>query len=188
MQIYMSRHGESVNNTLGIIGGDSSITENGKKYSLFLSKFFHSSPTPITIWTSSLKRTKETALHLTGTKIELNNLNEIHSGQFEELSIKNIQTYYPTIYKIRNKNKLHNRYPCGESYTDLQHRVIPSLESIDMNKNGILIIIAHQAVCRVIYSYFTKELLVNCVNKNIDLHTLYKLTKYNTFTPIQSNI
>ena len=40
MHIYMSRHGESVNNTLNIIGGDCNITDKGKEYGKILGKYF----------------------------------------------------------------------------------------------------------------------------------------------------
>ena len=40
MRIYITRHGESLNNTLNIIGGNCSITEDGKKYSQSLANYF----------------------------------------------------------------------------------------------------------------------------------------------------
>ena len=38
--IFFSRHGESVYNTLDLIGGDSPLSEKGAKYGEWLKKFF----------------------------------------------------------------------------------------------------------------------------------------------------
>jgi broad specificity phosphatase PhoE len=189
MTIYMSRHGESLNNVLNIIGGDCHLSERGKKYNKFLCNFFVKKK--ISVWTSSLKRTKETAIGISDDTITCVNLNEIDSGNFDGLTIDNIKTNYPLQYKIRNDNKLSKSYPNGESYLDLQERVISVLKYIDMSLNtslgSNLLIIGHQAVCRVIYSYFTQIPLEECINTKIELHTLYEFG-CNNFMPILSNI
>ncbi len=174
MHIYMSRHGESINNILNIIGGDCNITEKGKEYSKILGKYFAN--TTLDVYTSKLKRTKETAAFITSNPIELSDLNEIHSGDFEGLLLDDIITNFPDLYEIRNKDKLNNRYPNGENYNDLYNRVIVALDTITKSDKKILII-GHQAVCRVIYSYFTKTPLSECVDVKIDLHSLYELKK-----------
>jgi len=173
----MSRHGESVNNTLNIIGGNSHLSNKGKKYSDFLSEYFIHEE--LTVWISDLTRTKETvstlASTLSSTPTIWKNLNEINAGDFDGLILDNIKAYYPKLYQTRNNDKLNKSYPNGESYIDLQKRVVKVLKNINMEKNDILLIVAHQAVCRVIYSYFTKEPLSDCTNIDIDLHTIYEL-------------
>jgi 6-phosphofructo-2-kinase/fructose-2,6-biphosphatase 2 len=191
MHIYISRHGESLNNTLDIIGGDTSITKRGLKYSMYLSKYFKNitSNCQVQIWTSTLKRTLETSENIEGSKSHFKNLDEIYAGDFEHMSIDSIKLKYPDIFIRRNKDKINNSYPRGESYSDLKSRVFPLLNYINMNQDGVLLIIAHQAICRVIYSYFTKIPLDKCVNKKIDLHTLYKLnTTTNLFSEIKSSL
>ena len=111
------------------------------------------------------------------------NLNEIHSGDFEGMSLDTIKNNYPDLYEFRNKDKINNSYPNGESYNDLYNRVSIALDNIskynsDISfgaRSDIILIIGHQAVCRVIYSYFTKKPLSECINVDINLHTLYKL-------------
>ena len=44
--IYLSRHGESLNNLYGRIGGDKGLSERGQKYAKELSKFFNSLKLP----------------------------------------------------------------------------------------------------------------------------------------------
>ena len=185
MNIYISRHGESVNNVKNIIGGDCYITEKGRQYSKFLGKYFNNKK--IFVWTSSLKRTKETADRIVADKKEWKELDEIHSGDYEGMSITDIQDIHPEKYNIRNFDKVRNSYPNGETYIDLQKRVYPILDTINMNNNDILLIIAHKAVCRVIYSYFTKKSLDDCVDIEIYLHTLYKIDGPKV-TLIRSNV
>lgn len=181
MHIYMSRHGESINNTLNIIGGDSNLSKKGIEYSKYLGNYFHTTK-QLSVWTSNLKRTQETASFINSKKLSFKNLNEIDSGNFDGLILENIMKYYPNEYLIRNNDKLNQSYPNGENYLDLQKRVTKVLELINIENDGTILIIAHQAVCRVIYSYFTKKPLSECTNIKIDLHTLYKFSE-NSFTP-----
>ena len=185
MYIYMSRHGESVNNMLNIIGGNCGITEKGKEYRQFLGDYFSDEPN-LTVWTSELIRTKETASEISATQVAWEHLNEIHAGDFNGFILDDVKNNYPDLYHRRNNDKLHKSYPNGESYLDLQKRVVNVLDKIDMSSDDILLIVAHQAVCRVIYSYFTKTPLSECTNMKIDLHTLYKLQEDNLFSPILS--
>jgi len=185
MHIYMTRHGESINNINNVIGGDCHISERGQTYSNFLSDYFSSLNSEVTVWTSELKRTKETAANISSPGMHWKPLNEIDAGDFDGLVLDNIMADYPELYRSRNNDKLNKSYPNGESYLDLQKRVIKILTKIDMTQNGTLLIVAHQAVCRVIYSYFTKTPLSECINTAIDLHTIYKLSN-NKFIPIRS--
>jgi broad specificity phosphatase PhoE len=175
MIIYVSRHGESVNNVKGVIGGDCHITESGQEYGKFLASYFKN--VQIMIWTSELKRTQETAAYLKNNKQnnikKWKDLNEIYSGYFDNWSLEKIKQKYPDIYAHRNSDKINNKYPNGESYKDLEKRVTSVINKIDDKNNGILLIIAHKAVCRVIKSLLTQMSLKTVKNKNIDLHTLY---------------
>ncbi len=62
--IWLSRHGESEFNKGDRIGGDSSLTEEGAEYSRRLADWVMQQSTedrPLIVWTSTLKRTIETA-------------------------------------------------------------------------------------------------------------------------------
>ena len=172
MQIYFTRHGQSVNNVKKIIGGDSILTEDGKRYRDILGEYFKTTKNLI-VWTSKLKRTIETSEKIDAPKEHLENLNEIHSGDFENFNLGVIKKEYTKNYIHRNQDKINRSYPNGESYTDLQKRVNEILEKIDINQEGTLLIISHQAVSRVIYSFFTKKKLDP--NMRIELNMLYKL-------------
>ena len=172
MKIYFSRHGESVNNKMNIIGGDCSLSENGRNYSNNLKEHFNNTK-DLKILTSKLKRTIETAEKINAPKEHLEELNEIYSGDFENFNLDFIQKEYDDIYTYRNEDKINRSYPNGENYNDLQKRVTKVLEKIDLSKDGTLLIISHKAVSRIIYSFFTKTILDP--NLKIELNILYML-------------
>jgi broad specificity phosphatase PhoE len=177
----MSRHGESINNIKGVIGGDCHISKRGEKYRDFLGRYFKN--VKITVLTSKLSRTKETAARITSNPIECGKLNEIHAGDFEGLYLDNIKANYPELYIKRNNDKVNNNYPNGENYKDVYNRVSDVLDTI--KATDTILIIGHQAVCRAIYAYFTNTDLSECVNIDIDLHTIYEL-KGDKFISISS--
>lgn len=68
--IYISRHGQSIFNTLGKIGGNSDITDLGDKYARKLADWLEentSASDEIVVWTSTLKRCECTTESLTLT-------------------------------------------------------------------------------------------------------------------------
>lgn len=46
-------------------------------------------------------------------------------GDCEALSYEQIQEKFPKEFALRDQNKYHYRYPRGESYEDLVHRLEP---------------------------------------------------------------
>lgn len=63
--IYLCRHGESEMNVEHRIGGDSSLSERGRIFSDKLGRFVaeneKNNRTQLSVWTSELKRTQQTA-------------------------------------------------------------------------------------------------------------------------------
>lgn len=173
--IYIIRHGESVNNTLDIIGGNCNLTENGRKYAFSIGKKFRSMSQIPEVWTSNLKRTIETAECIGLPYKKWSGLNEISSGLYEGMKIEDIKRNFYKEYTARNSDKLNNMYPLGENYKMLADRVITVLDNIDMLSNVPLLIICHKAVGRVVYSYLTKTKIEDCVNRKNDLHKITKL-------------
>lgn len=182
----MTRHGESIDNTMNIIGGDCNITENGKKYALFLAKALEAENKleNVIVWTSNLKRTKETAQYFPRVE-SYDELNEIYSGDFEGMSLEDIRREFPYIYRYRHADKVNNKYPKGENYEELKRRVSALLDTIELKENENLLIVAHQATCRAIWSYFSDKPLKECVDLPVNIHTLYKLEN-KEFIPVCS--
>ena len=66
--IYITRHGESQHNVLGLIGGDSELSPQGLRYAKALAKFIEEEDEfkgekaeHLTVWTSTMRRTIQTA-------------------------------------------------------------------------------------------------------------------------------
>lgn len=170
--IYITRHGESINNSLSVIGGDCDLTDKGKEYGFKLRDFFSSFST-LDVWTSSLIRTRKTAECIGFPYIKHTNLDEINAGDFDGMVLTNIKNLFPIEYKKRNGDKLNNCYPNGESYKDLYKRVYSVIDKIDLESTIPLLIICHKAVFRVIYSILTKINLKKCTELKIPLHQLF---------------
>ena len=124
---------------------------------------------------SCLKRTKQTAKHFTQKKIESRLLNEIHGGICENLSYDEIEEKYPNITTDRKKDKLRFRYPQGESYLDLLERLRYFVLQLTSYNKPILIV-AHNAIIKVLLGYFEEEKHEDIPHSDIDLNTVIKLT------------
>jgi broad specificity phosphatase PhoE len=96
----------------------------------------------------------KTAIAIKGAKVlEWRSLRDIDLGICDALTYDQIQTHFPDEFKSRTKNKMTYRYPGGESYTDLLHRLEPVLFEME-RATSPLVIVAHQAVLRCLYAYF----------------------------------
>ena len=132
--IYLSRHGQSEFNVTGQIGGDSPITETGQHYAIKLSEFMNAEipfDKPLALWTSTLRRTVQTATPIKRAIHKWRVLDEIDAGECDGLTYKEIAERNPTLYTNREKDKLRCRYPGGESYLDLIVRLEPIFVEIE---------------------------------------------------------
>ncbi|CAG8384614.1 unnamed protein product [Penicillium salamii] len=180
--IWLSRHGESEFNLSGAIGGDSNISERGEAYARALPELMRKSGIPentkIVIWTSTLKRTIQSARHLkaeTGyEKLEWKALDELDSGVCDGLTYEQIAEKYPEDFAARDEDKYNYRYRGGESYRDVVIRLEPIIMELERSEN--VIIVTHQAVLRCIYAYFMNVPQEQSPWMEVPLHTLIKLT------------
>ncbi|PCH00422.1 Bifunctional 6-phosphofructo-2-kinase/fructose-2, 6-bisphosphate 2-phosphatase [Penicillium occitanis (nom. inval.)] len=180
--IWLSRHGESEYNLTGKIGGDSDISTRGEAYARALPGLLKQSGVPpgtkLTIWTSTLKRTIQTARHLAAEtgydKLEWKALDELDSGVCDGLTYEEIAEKYPEDFAARDEDKYNYRYRGGESYRDVVIRLEPIIMELERSEN--IIIVTHQAVLRCIYSYFHNMSQEQSPWMEVPLHTLIKLT------------
>lgn len=196
--IFVSRHGESIDNLKGKIGGDSNLTERGKKYSIALEKFvrekqkefkqnmkfdnddFDSNATDhkVTVISSMLKRSVQTAEAFNDSNNydlkQLRLLNELGSGKFDGMTYQEIAQKYPEEFENRIKNKLTYRYPGlgGESYLDVISRLKPVINEIERSKSHLMII-SHRVVCRILMAYFLNLQKDSIGDLDIPLHSVY---------------
>lgn len=173
---YLSRHGQSEYNLLGKIGGDAGLTEAGLEYARRLADFARDVvgtqvvkdeetgeekriPCPARLWTSTLRRTKETAQFIrretikshkwdNGDEVEWiqfqararRNLDELYAGMCDGLTYKEIEEKYPDEFARRQEDKLTYRYPRGESYMDVTLRLETIVLDIERTREPILIV------------------------------------------------
>ena len=155
---YLTRHGQSEYNLLGKIGGDSGLTPAGVEYARRLAQFakehiagaaVNSSEKdngqdnddnvgkegkverPCRLWTSTLRRTKETAQFIEHNtfdhtfdngefgewvqfrRMPRRNLDELYAGVCDGMTYKEIEDVYPEEFARRQQDKLAYRYPRG---------------------------------------------------------------------------
>jgi len=177
--IWLSRHGESEYNLLGRIGGDADLSERGKEYARKLPDLVRQSvgdDRPLTVWTSTLKRTIATAKHLPAAynQLQWKALDELDSGVCDGLTYAEIEQRYPADFAARDEDKYNYRYRGGESYRDVVIRLEPIIMELERSEN--ILIVTHQAVLRCIYAYFKEKNQAESPWMAVPLHTLIKLT------------
>ncbi|GAV29494.1 hypothetical protein PMKS-002995 [Pichia membranifaciens] len=174
--IWLSRHGESQYNLEGKIGGDASLSERGVKYSYKLVELVNKyipNHDKLEVWTSTLKRTQQTAKFLPYPQKQWKALDELDAGSCDGLTYEEIAEKYPDDFKARDDNKFEYRYPGGESYRDVITRLEPIIMALENQEN--VLVITHQAVLRCIYAYFMNVHQEESPWMSIPLHTLIRL-------------
>ncbi len=68
-----------------------------------------------------------------------------------------------------------HRYPRGESYQDIVHRLEPVIIELMRQKDPVLVV-SHQATLRVLYAYLTDKPPEACPDVLLPLHTIIQLT------------
>ncbi|KAF8526846.1 bifunctional 6-phosphofructo-2-kinase/fructose-2,6-bisphosphate 2-phosphatase [Hysterangium stoloniferum] len=174
--IFFSRHGESVYNVQGKIGGDSPLSPQGSQYAAALPSLIRDNigDAHLTVWTSTLQRTIETAQHLDFPKLTWKALDELDAGVCDGMTYKEIEAAYPEDFANRDEDKFNYRYRGGESYRDVVIRLEPIIMELERQEN--ILIIGHQAILRCLYAYFHNLPQVDLPYIKIPLHTVIKLT------------
>ncbi|CAD7941301.1 unnamed protein product [Amoebophrya sp. A25] len=196
---YLSRHGQSEYNELQKIGGDSGLTELGDEYAKALGEFATSyiakdkdgRDVPARLWTSTLRRTRDTAGYIpqdlkvknakTGASVweqfkkkEWRNLDEIYAGLYDGMTYREIEEQFPDEFRERQRNKLGYRYPRGESYLDVIGRVEACILDMERCRERLLVI-GHQGVLRILYAYWKGLSREEAPGVSIPLNTVVQL-------------
>lgn len=146
----------------------------------------------VTLWTSTLKRTIQTAQHLNFTKKQWKALDELDAGVCDGLTYEEIEKKYPDDFRARDDDKYepthlffspwrltqahryNYRYLGGESYRDVVIRLEPII--MEMERGSDIMVVTHQAILRCIYAYFMNVPQDQSPWMEIPLHTVIKLT------------
>ncbi|KAG0344637.1 Fructose-2,6-bisphosphatase [Podila humilis] len=175
--IFFSRHGESLFNVMGKLGGDSDLSARGKQYAkslpLLIATHLGNSE-QLTVWTSTMRRTIATAEHLTYPKLQWKALDELDAGVCDGMTYEEIEDQFPEDFANRDDDKFNYRYRGGESYRDVVLRLEPVIMDLERQRN--ILIIGHQAILRCIYAYFMNYSHEKLPYIKIPLHTVIQLT------------
>lgn len=139
------------------------------------------------IWHSPMVRARQTAeivrdqlrevdhdAQATPRLVEHRALREIDAGICDSMTYMEIKERFPFEFASRAKNKLTYRYPNGESYLDVIHRVEPVILELERS-NGPILIVAHRALLRCLLAYFLDTPLVEVPHKKLPLHHVFEL-------------
>lgn len=174
-RIWLTRHGESTFNLEQRIGGDPGLSARGRRYAEALAAFLARRVTePPVVWTSTLKRTLETAAALPWPSQPWRALDEIDAGICDGLTYADIAEHFPEEHAARARDKLRYRYPRGESYEDVIQRLDPVIIELERERRPV-VVVAHNAVLRVLYAYLTDRPPELCPHLDMPLHTLIEL-------------
>lgn len=175
--LWLVRHGESIFNVEDRIGGDSELSPRGHAFARSLSAFMQTrrNDEPISVWTSALKRTIQTADYLREQSVPHRALDEIDAGVCDGLTYSDVRRRYPDEFSARSKDKLNYRYPRGESYADVIQRLDPVIIEIERHERPVLIV-GHQGVLRALYAYLMDTPPRECPHLPMPLHTVLELT------------
>ena len=128
--IYITRHGESQHNVLGLIGGDSELSPQGLRYAKALARFIEEEDEfkgekaeHLTVWTSTMRRTIQTASYFHLPITQWRALIEIQVGVCDNLSYEEIAERLPAEADARKKDKLRYQRSTGHTHRSLQHPV-----------------------------------------------------------------
>jgi len=159
-ELHLARHGESLFNIEGRIGGDAPLTERGRAQAAALAGHFHNKHVPY-IFTSLRLRARQTATpisedHPETTVIALSELDEINAGICDSMRYEDIRRELPEEFAARAKDKYHYIYPDGEGYVTMHERVERGFRKALFLSGGRpgIVLIGHQAVNRMILSLF----------------------------------
>ncbi len=177
--IVLSRHGESRFNLEHRIGGDAELSDRGAAYARRLRDWVHrpgqTDLDGLAVWTSTLRRTIATAADLGAPTRPWKLLDEIDAGVCDGLTYDQVHTRFPDEFAARRADKFSYRYPQGESYQDVIDRLDPVVLELERQQRPLMIV-AHQAVLRVLYGYLAGVHPHRIPHLEMPLHTVMRVT------------
>ncbi len=158
--LFLIRHTETEFNVTNRIGGDPALTPKGRRQAAALGRFFRKKKISY-IFTSSKQRTIKTAGIIASMQdncriIPLKEFDEINAGICDRMTYEDIEQKMPHVFKKRGADKYNYVYPEGESYALMKPRIMEGIKKaffLNRHANSIMIV-GHQAVNRMILSYF----------------------------------
>lgn len=163
IDIYITRHGQTVWNKEGKIQGNknSALTEDGILGAELMCEKMRDIEIDYII-SSPIERAMKTAQIIKGEKevpiIECDGLKEINCGDFEGVKFEDISIKFPEEFKKVRDNPFKNRYPNGENLIDFYERVINSFNNIVEQYEGKrILIVGHGGTIKCIETFINNK-------------------------------
>jgi probable phosphoglycerate mutase len=163
--LYLVRHGDSRRdgNRRYIGQCDPSLNPHGRAGARFLQlQLAHIDFRRV--YCSDLRRCRETARIVAGRRglriRPVSALREIDLGDWDGLTVAEVRRRFPGEYERRGRDLVTYRPPSGESFADLQARVMPVFFDIIRRETGPVLLVGHAGVNRVI--------LCHALNRSLD--------------------
>jgi len=189
-RIYLIRHGETTNADEVCFNGhfDVDLSDQGKNQSLRIAEALKSLPIKA-IYSSDLKRTQIGAQYV-AIQHELKHtpykeLRELAFGDWEGLSINEVNRNYPGKLKERLKNIEQFRAEGGESFFQLRDRVIPKFnEIVSRHSCDSIVILCHGGVIRIILAHILEISVKNLFRINQPYSSVNIIQFYKEENPV----
>ena len=159
MRFFLIRHGRTEWNSQGRYQGaiDVPLDETGKKQAKMLAKSL-ACVSIDKIWSSPLARAKDTALSISREQdcpLKVHEgLREISHGEWEGKYAEEVKRAWPELYDLWHRKPEKVKMPSGESLMDVEKRAKEAMESILSEDKGLVAVVTHDAVIKVLLCYF----------------------------------
>ena len=133
------------------------------------------------IYCSDLQRTRRMAEIVAGDRNQpvekVPQLREINLGAWDGISIRDLKARFPGEWDRRGEDVAGYRPPGGESFADMQARVVPAFLEIAGEAQSDVLVVAHAGVIRVIICHILDVPLSNLFRIGQDYAGLNKIKR-----------
>ncbi|WP_288875934.1 histidine phosphatase family protein [uncultured Fusobacterium sp.] len=169
-KLIIVRHGQTQMNADGLFFGklDPELTEQGKKQAKTAREKIKSFNYD-NVYSSDLKRAATTADIINYKNKEIiydSRLQEIDFGIFEGLTYEEIKNKYPKECKQSEEDWENYNFETGESPKEMQQRAVSFIESLDLNKDNL--IVTHWGIIGCILSWYLSTGLKSYWNYSVN--------------------
>lgn len=130
---------------------------------------------PCHIVTSTTPRARETVAWKCMPSKALSNFNSLDKGEFNGLSMEEIEKKDPLWYSDYQDDPFYTRFPGGECQADLMIRLEPMAICIEQQTDPVLLV-THTSVLQALVAYFRNSDAEDCVDIDLPLNTVFKFT------------
>lgn len=130
------------------------------------------------VYSSTLKRAREMS-DIIGAEIDTDIeatplLNPVNKGKVTGLSRVEIMEKYPHFYQRWSHNKFEERFPGGESYSDIISKLEHFVISVEQETKPVLII-SHVSCIQILLAYYLNVSVTRSMEIEVPMHTVIEL-------------